>query len=61
MDDKPIRSSENNRASSKVSISKVPDQVQKDTTNLRKSSQVRKQNRKYCDVASIVKNPFNDL
>ena len=57
--DKPIilpGSGVNNKASPRVSDPKCPNLVQKDTSNLRRSSRVSKSSRKYIDILLVVKN-----
>ena len=57
LSDKPIKSpgsSDNNKASPKVSVPKPPDLVQRDTSSLRRSSRVSQLNRKYIDIVTLV-------
>ena len=55
----PTGSDDSNIAIPKVSFDKPPDAVQRDTTNLRRSSRVIKPDKKYTGIVSIIKNSFH--
>ena len=57
----PPGSGDNNNTSPKVSAPKPLDLMQKDKSNVRRSSRMSKPNRKYINIVSLVKNTFEDI